>query len=87
MHKFTILTSLYNSNNFLNNYFKTIFDQLLLPDEIILIDDTKNPHNLEKIIEEQKTKNRFKNIILLKNPKNLGPTMSLNKGLLKFTIS
>ena len=83
MHKFTILTSLYNSNTFLNNYFKTIFDQLLLPDEIILIDDTKNPHNLEKIIEEQKTKNRFKNIILLKNPENLGPTMSLNKGLLK----
>ena len=83
MHKFTILTSLYNSDIFLNNYFKTIFDQLLLPDEIILIDDTKNSPNLEKIIEEQKTKNRFKNIILLKNPKNFGPTMSLNKGLLK----
>ena len=87
MHKFTILTSLYNSDTFLNNYFKTIFDQLLLPDEIILIDDTKNPYNLEKIIEEQKTKNRFKNIILLKNPKNLGPTMSLNKGLLKCSNS
>ena len=28
--------------------------------EIILIDDTNNPPNLEKIIEEQKTKNRFK---------------------------
>lgn len=87
MHKFTILTSLYNSDTFLNNYFKTIFDQLLLPEEIILIDDTKNPHNLEKIIEEQKTKNRFKNIILLKNPKNLGPTSSLNKGLLKCSNS
>jgi len=87
MHKFTILTSLYNSDTFLNNYFKTIFDQLLLPDEIILIDDTKNPHNLEKIIEEQKTKNRFKNIILLKNPENLGPTTSLNKGLLKCSNS
>ena len=81
MHKFTILTSLYNSESFLKNYFETVFNQLILPDEIILIDDTKNPHNLKEIIEEQKIKYKFDNIVLLKNPNNLGPTLSLNKGL------
>ena len=82
MHKFTILTSLYNSESFLKNYFETIFNQLILPDEIILIDDTKNPYNLEDIIEEYKIKYRFDNIVLIKNSKNQGPAISLNKGLL-----
>jgi glycosyltransferase involved in cell wall biosynthesis len=81
MHKFTILTSLYNSESFLKNYFETIFNQLILPDEIILVDDTKNPHNLKEIIEEQKIKYKFDNIVLLQNPNNVGPTISLNKGL------
>ena len=83
MHKFTILTSLYNSDPFLKNYFKTIFDQLLLPEKIILKNETKNPKNLKKKIEKKKKKNRFENIILLRNPENIGPTLSLNKGLLK----
>jgi glycosyltransferase involved in cell wall biosynthesis len=81
MHKFTILTSLYNSESFLKNYFETIFNQFILPDEIILIDDTKNPHNLKEIIEEQKIKYKFDNIVLINNSTNLGPTRSLNKGL------
>lgn len=83
MHKFTILTSLYKSELFLKNYFNTIFNQLILPDEIILIDDTKNPKDLEKIIEINKIKYKFNKIILEKNLENCGPTISLNKGLSK----
>jgi glycosyltransferase involved in cell wall biosynthesis len=83
MLKFTILTSLYKSELFLKDYFNTIFDQLILPDEIVLVDDTKNPNDLEEIIKAQKIKYKFNRIILVKNSTNIGPTLSLNKGLLK----
>lgn len=81
MHKFTILTSLYKAEFFIANYFRSIFTQQLLPDEIVLIDDTKNACDLKKIIEEKKVKYKFNNIILLKNKNNIGPAASLNKGL------
>jgi glycosyltransferase involved in cell wall biosynthesis len=80
--KFTIITSLYNSKSFLDNYFRTIFSQKVLPDEIILIDDTNNPRNIDEIIEEKKEIFYFKKIYLIKNKSNLGPSISLNKGLL-----
>ena len=82
MIKFTIITSLYNSKSFLDNYFRTIFSQKVLPDEIILIDDTNNPSNIDEIIEEKKEIFYFKKIYLIKNKSNLGPSISLNKGLL-----
>jgi len=81
MLKYSILTSLYKSENFIDDYFVTIFNQLILPNEIILIDDTKNSPKLEKVIEEKKIKYKFSNIILIKNDFHLGPTTSLNKGL------
>lgn len=83
MHKFTIITSLYKAEYFITSYFRSIFKQLLLPDEIILIDDTKNAFDLKKLIEAQKVKYKFNNIILLKNKNNMGNAESLNKGLLK----
>ena len=83
MLKYSILTSLYNSEIFLDDYFATVFNQLILPDQIILIDDTKNPPKLEEIIDKKKIKYKFSNIILLTNKINLGPTLSLNKGLLR----
>jgi glycosyltransferase involved in cell wall biosynthesis len=80
-NKFSIVSSLYNSENYIENYFKTIFSQKLLPEEVIIIDDTNNPKNLEKIIEKKKIFFRFNNIILIKNNFNYGPAISLNKGL------
>jgi glycosyltransferase involved in cell wall biosynthesis len=77
---FTILTSLYNCNYFLDNYFKNIFNQIILPSEIILIDDGNN-YNLDEIINNKKKKYDFQNIILLKNKKNIGLGLSLNLGL------
>ena len=81
MIKFSILTSIYKSEAYLNGYFETIFSQKLLPSEIILIDDTKNPENIYEIIDEKKKLYDFKNIKLIKNKDNLGPAKSLNKGL------
>jgi glycosyltransferase involved in cell wall biosynthesis len=83
MKKFTILTSIYNSKKFLSSYFKTISIQKYMPDEIVLIDDTKNPKDLKNIILKYQKKYKFKKIILIKNKKNLGPAKSYNKGLKK----
>lgn len=81
MIKFSVLTSIYKSEPYLNAYFKTIFSQKVLPSEIILIDDTKNPENINEIIDEKKELYNFKNIKLYKNYINLGPAKSLNIGL------
>ena len=86
MKKFSILTSIYQSEKFLKNYFRTISIQKYKPEEIILVDDTKNPKNLEKIVENYKKKYKFKKIVLIKNKKNLGPAKSLNIGLKKTKI-
>ena len=83
MIKFSVLTSIYKSEKFLDNYFKTIFNQILLPDEIIIIDDTRNPKNIDEIIENIKVKYNFSNIKLYKNSENKGPAISLNIGLIK----
>ena len=80
MENFTILTGLYNSNSFLDNYFKNIFKQIILPNEIILIDDGNN-YNLDEIIYNKKKQYNFQNIIIIKNKKNIGLGLSLNKGL------
>jgi glycosyltransferase involved in cell wall biosynthesis len=86
MKKFSILTSIYQSEKFLKNYFRTISIQKYKPEEIILVDDTKNPKNLKKILENYKKKYKFKKIVLIKNKKNLGPAKSLNIGLKKTKI-
>jgi glycosyltransferase involved in cell wall biosynthesis len=80
LENFTILTGLYKSNYFLDNYFKTIFNQIILPNEIILIDDGNN-YNIDEIIYNKKKQYNFQNIILIKNKNNIGLGPSLNKGL------
>jgi glycosyltransferase involved in cell wall biosynthesis len=81
-HKFSIITSLYNSKKYINDYFDTVFSQEVLADEIILIDDTNNQENLEKVIKEKIIFYKFKNIKLIKNKINLGPAISYNKALI-----
>jgi glycosyltransferase involved in cell wall biosynthesis len=81
MHKFSIITSLYNSQKFINDYFDTVFSQEVLADEIILIDDTNNQENLEEVIKEKILFYKFKNIKLIKNEINKGPAISYNKAL------
>ena len=83
MQKFSILTALFNSGNYLDNYFKTIFSQNILPDEILLIDDGENPKDLNNFINSIKKIYNFQNIIIIKNKRNIGLGPSLNIGLKK----
>ena len=83
MQKFSILTALFNSGNYLDNYFKNIFSQNILPDEILLIDDGENPKDLNNFINSIKKIYNFHNIILIKNKRNIGLGPSLNIGLKK----
>lgn len=80
---YSILTSVYNGEKFIEGYFKTVFDQEIQPNQIVLIDDTKNPINFPQIIDSYRKKNPNTEIVLIKNPINLGPCKSLNKGLEK----
>ena len=81
MQSFSILTALFNAGNYIDNYFRTIFTQNILPDEIILIDDGENPKDLNNLINSIKKIYNFQNIILIKNEKNIGLGLSLNAGL------
>jgi glycosyltransferase involved in cell wall biosynthesis len=83
LQKFSILTALFNSGNYLDNYFKNIFSQNILPDEILLIDDGENPKDLNNFINSIKKIYNFQNIILIKNKRNIGLGPSLNIGLKK----
>ena len=40
--KYSVVTAVYNSDRYLNSFFKSIAIQKILPKEILLIDDTKN---------------------------------------------
>lgn len=80
MENFSIITGLHNSVSFLDNYFKNIFNQIILPHEIILIDDGSNL-NLDEITYNKGKQYNFHNIIIIKNNNNIGLGPSLNKGL------
>jgi len=81
MIKYTILSSFHKSEKFIDSFFKTIFDQTYLPDEIVIIDDKYNGLDFEGVINNKKKIYNFYNITLINNNINLGPTISLNKGL------
>ena len=77
--KYSVVTAVYNSDKYLNSFFKSIAIQKILPNEILLIDDTKNYLLKKKSAIFQK---KYKvNVKIIKNKKNLGPCKSLNKGL------
>ena len=79
--KYSILTSVYKGEKFIKPYFKSVLEQDVKPYEIVLIDDGQNPKNFEEIIDKIKIEYSFDNILLIKNKKNVGPCISLNKGL------
>ena len=56
MCKYSVLTAVYNSDKYIDNYFQTISSQTILPDEIILVDDTKNYFLKKKVNEFKKKK-------------------------------
>lgn len=78
--KFSIITSIYNGDKFINKYFNQVYNQKLKPCEIVIVDDGKN-----KLLENTKKKYKKKNpkikVIIIKNKKNLGSAISLNKAI------
>lgn len=70
--------SVYNGKNFLNKSIKSILSQAFKNFEFIIIDDCSTDSSLNII---KKYAKKDKRIILIKNIKNLGLTISLNKGL------
>ena len=82
MIKYSILSSFHRSQKFIDSFFKTVFDQTYLPDEIVIIDDKDNGLDFESVIDNKKKFYNFNNITLIVNNQNLGPAISLNKGLL-----
>lgn len=76
--KITVLMSVYNGEKFLSESIDSILNQVFTDFEFIIIDDGSSDSTWEilKVYEA-----RDKRIVLLKNPANIGLTMSLNKGL------
>ena len=78
--RFSVISSIYNGDKFINKYFNQVYNQTLKPCEIIIVDDGKN-----KLLENTKKKFKKKNpkikVIIIKNKKNLGSALSLNKAI------
>lgn len=67
----------YNHNKYINNTIKTVFEQSIKFDQVIVVDDGSNDNSL-KTLNLLNKKYKFK---LLKNKKNLGINLSFNKAL------
>jgi len=77
---FSIIIPIYNSQKYLRECLSSIINQKFENLEVILIDD-KSHDNSKKIYNSFKSK--IKNLTILKNSKNLGVSLSRNKGLKK----
>ena len=72
----TVLMTVYNGKNYLNEAIESVFCQTLNNYEFLIVDDASTDNSIEII-------NSYKDsrIKLLKNRENIGQTASLNKGL------
>ena len=81
--KFSVLMSVYNNENpkYLDDSFKSIWDdQLLRPDQIVLVQDGIINQNLVRVISRIKSKPDI-NLKIIKLKNNFGLGYALNKGL------
>lgn len=79
-NKFSILTSIYDGDNHIQNYLNQIIRQKKKPNELVIVDDGKN-NLIKHYLKKFKKKYPSINVKILKNKKNLGSSYSLNKGL------
>ena len=78
--KVSIISAIYNSENFILRFLRSIQNQLFIDIEIIFIDDHSDD-NSTLIVEKYKKDDE--RIILIKNKKNKGTLISRNIGALK----
>lgn len=75
---FSIILSINNGENFIEDCFNKIFDQTFTDYELIVIDDASTDNTLNKIYTWVP---KFRNLTVLRNGINRGLTYSLNKGI------
>ena len=88
MMKFSIIISLYNKVEYINETLQSIVDQTKLPHELIIVDDCSTDGSLEKVIAFfEKKPSRFNavHIEIIKLEENHGPGYARNIGAKKAT--
>ncbi len=70
---FSLVIISYNGKELLSRCLRAVFKSSVLPQKIIVVDDFSNDGT-------EKIKDEFKDLIYIKNQKNLGPTASRNVG-------
>ncbi len=79
MVKYSIFIPAFNAFNFIENFCENIKKQNLKPHQVIIVDDTKNTENFKSEVEKKLNfLNISKNLIILKNKKNLKPPRCWN---------
>lgn len=73
----SVLCANYNNGQFLDDFFKSLIDSTVVPDEVVFVDDGSSDNSLE-IVERYKP---FLNIILIGLEFNIGFANALNIGL------
>ena len=77
--KVSIIATVFNKDNYLNRFIKSVQSQILKEFELILVDDFSTDNSVKTIKNYQKNDNRIK---LIQNKKNRGTLFSRAKGLL-----
>lgn len=78
MYSHDLIITTFNSFKYLNNLYQFINQNINKYSKIIVIDDCSKKEFYKLLIS---TINEFKNIIILRNEKNLGPSASRNIGI------
>lgn len=85
-YNFSVLISVYYKENptYLDSALKSVFEQTLMPNEVILIEDGKLTDELDKVIN--KFYEKYSKILkVVKYPKNRGLGIALHDGIMKCT--
>ena len=76
----SIITPVYNSGLFLDEMIQSVISQSITNWELLLVDDFPSDNSISII---EKYTNKYPNINLIKNSKNIGPGLSRNKAIKK----
>ena len=83
--KYTIFIPVYNSSHLINNFCNNILRQIDLPDQILIVDDTMNSKNFQTDIKKKLSPlDKKVELTLIKNLKNLRPSLCWNRNINKF---
>ena len=81
MEKFSVLISVYHreKKEYLREALRSVFEQTIEPDEVVLVKDGALTAELDEVVDEFESK--YKSLKVLSLPENVGLGMALNEGL------